>query len=95
MDESTKNKITYNLCGSSTKTCNGHNNVHACIDLHRSNEQKILGYNQSLHWENGRIHFDFKGELCKDNLNYSLTVLLECAYGASESTLFPSVRTFD
>ncbi len=98
LDESTKNRLTFNLCGKSSKKCNGQD-VFACLDLHNPKDagvtQKILGYDQKMIWEDGRLHFESTGESCgTGSKNYSLTILMECSYSLAEKqySLYPTVK---
>ncbi|KAH8383044.1 hypothetical protein KR009_006457, partial [Drosophila setifemur] len=76
-------KFEFNVCGNLTKTCNGENNVAAC--LKREGKEYILGRQHELHYNKGRMYLEYKnGAKCengtKENPDYRFHVLLSCDY---------------
>ncbi|GAB0099787.1 cation-independent mannose-6-phosphate receptor [Sergentomyia squamirostris] len=71
-----KDSVEFNLCGTMSKKCNGSSGVGAC--LFKGNKEYILGEEHSLKLSNGRFHFEFSGEKCSSQKNFTLSVMLQC-----------------
>ncbi|XP_055901792.1 cation-independent mannose-6-phosphate receptor [Eupeodes corollae] len=69
----------FNICRNLTKTCNGQQDVSACMK--RGKQEYILGTQQQLTYKSGKMFFTFtNGSKCKDNTLYQLNVILGCDY---------------
>lgn len=67
------------MCGG-TMTCHNASGVSACLQLEDKSEV-ILGYASPVPTMKGsKVSFDYVGEKCENDSNYTLTVRAECDY---------------
>uniref|UniRef100_A0A336L4R6 CSON004175 protein n=1 Tax=Culicoides sonorensis TaxID=179676 RepID=A0A336L4R6_CULSO len=67
-----------NVCQPDLKCSSYATPVSACEVVNGT--ERVLGYNSSLTWEDGRMSFDFVGEQCSETEKYNLKVILMCTY---------------
>ncbi|XP_008550594.1 cation-independent mannose-6-phosphate receptor [Microplitis demolitor] len=86
--ESTNETIKFQLCKPLTTKCNG---VDVAGCLLRGKEEIILGRVPDVKHEDGRISFNYIGELCGDKVYYTFNVVMICDFQAENSypELFP------
>ncbi|XP_055710305.1 cation-independent mannose-6-phosphate receptor isoform X2 [Phlebotomus papatasi] len=86
--------IEFNVCGGISKECNGTKGVAACVTTTSKDKDIVLGTGHTLKLTNGRFQFDFMGEKCTNDKNWTLSVILDCDY-TSVKNPFSIVKTND
>ncbi|XP_067618879.1 cation-independent mannose-6-phosphate receptor [Eurosta solidaginis] len=73
-------KFEYNICGNLSRACDGQNNVAAC--LRRGDKEYVLGTQHHLHYQNGKMYFEYSnGAKCPSgNGELKLFVFVGCDY---------------
>jgi hypothetical protein len=84
--------ITFNVCGKMKRLCANQTDVKACMKKPNGREI-VMGYEENLFLTDGRIHFNFTGERCNANQNYTINLILNCDYDTHEMpfNVFPYV----